>query len=97
MIVSLAKIECNNIKDWDSFHDEFNRVFGFPSFYDRNMDAWVDCMTSIDTPEDELTSIHCPEGKVLTIELENAREFKSRCPEQYEALVECAAFELASY
>lgn len=92
MIVSLIKIDCKNINDWDSFHDEFNRVFGFPDFYGRNMNAWIDCMTSIDAPDEGMTSIHCENGMVLTIELENAKEFKERCPEQFSAIVECSAF-----
>ena len=92
MIVSLAKIECGNIHDWDSFHDEFNRVFGFPDFYGRNMDAWIDCMSSLANPEDGLTQVHCEEGKVITIELGNVKEFMSRCPEQYNAIIECSAF-----
>ena len=92
MKASLVKIDCRNINDWDSFHDEFNRVFGFPDFYGRNMNAWIDCMTSIDTPDEEMTNIHCETGRVLTIELENVREFKKRCPEQYAAIVECSSF-----
>ena len=92
MIVSLARIECENIIDWDSFHDEFNRVFEFPDFYGRNMNAWIDCMTSIDAPDDGMTNINCESGKVITIELENVKAFKERCPEQYMAILECAAF-----
>ncbi len=92
MIVSLAKIDCGNINDWESFHDEFNRVFGFPEFYGRNMDAWIDCMTSLSEPNDKMTDIHCEEGKMITIELEDVKEFKSRCPEQYYAVIECTAF-----
>ena len=69
MNVSLARIDCETIDDWDSFHHEFNRVFGFPDFYGRNMDAWIDYMTSIDAPDDGMTNIHCESGKVLTIEL----------------------------
>lgn len=92
MVVSIAKIECQRINDWESFHDEFDRVFGFPDFYGRNMNAWIDCLTAIDSPEDGMTRIHCENGKCLTIKLENARSFKERCPEQYAAVVECSAF-----
>lgn len=92
MIVSRAKIDCKNISDWDTFHDEFARVFGFPDFYGRNMDAWNDCMTSIDCPDDGMSNIHCAIGEVLTIELQNISDFKERCPEQYEAIIECSAF-----
>ncbi len=92
MIVSLARIEGENIFDWDSFHTEFDRVFGFPSFYGRNMDAWIDCMTSLDSESDGLTSIHVSPGAVLGLEIANATLLKERHPEQYAALLECAAF-----
>lgn len=92
MLVSLAKINCDAISDWDSFHDEFDRVFAFPAFYGRNMDAWIDCMSSLDTPDDGLTGIHVEPGKVLGLALEAAASLKERCPEIYEALIECAAF-----
>jgi RNAse (barnase) inhibitor barstar len=92
MLVTIAKIECDRIKDWPSFHDEFNRVFRFPAFYGRNMHAWIDCMSSLDAPEEEMSAIHCEPSRVLTLELENAKPFMARCPEQYVAIVECSAF-----
>jgi RNAse (barnase) inhibitor barstar len=92
MIVSLAKIDCSRIRDWTSLHDEFNRVFQFPEFYGRTMDAWIDCMSSLDQPAAELSGIHCEPGKVLTIELGNCSEFRSQCSEQYAAIIECSAF-----
>lgn len=82
MIVSLAKIDLGNIHDWGSFHDEFQRVFGFPEFYGRNMDAWVDCMSSI----------QCEKGKTVTIELGDVSVFKMQHPELFLAIVECSSF-----
>ena len=87
-----VSLDCNKIKDWESFHDEFRRVFGFPDFYGKNMNAWVDCLTSLDAPEDGMTAVHCEPGRVLTLQLENVKDFQRRCPEQYKALIECAAF-----
>ena len=92
MLVSLARIDCANIKDWDSFHDEFNRVFEFPDFYGRNMDAWIDCMTSIDTPDDGLSGIHCERGGFLTIELDNVNTLNGDRSEYFEAITDCTAF-----
>lgn len=92
MIVSLARIDCANILDWPSFHDEFNRVFEFPDFYGRNMDAWVDCMTSIDSPQDGMTGIHCEKGSFLTIELENVDDLRGDRAEYLEAILDCTAF-----
>ena len=87
-----VSLDCNSIKDWDSFHDEFARVFGFPAFYGRNMDAWIDCLTSLDTPEDGMSTVHCERGSVVTLALSNVKAFAERCPEQYDALIKCSAF-----
>jgi RNAse (barnase) inhibitor barstar len=92
MVLAFAKIDCDRIHDWTSFHDEFKRAFGFPDFYGMNMDAWIDCMTSLDASEDRMTSIHCEPEKVLTLELTNVKGFMARCPEQYAAVVEGSAF-----
>ena len=92
VIVSRARIHARNIRDWDSFHDEFDRVFGFPDFYGRNMDAWIDCLTSLDCADDGMTSIHVKPGGVLTLEIADAEYLKKECPEKYDALIECAAF-----
>jgi len=65
VVVSFARVDGSRIHDWASFHDEFNRTFAFPDFYGRNMDAWIDCMSSLDEPSAQLTGIHCERGKVL--------------------------------
>lgn len=49
MQTTIVDIPAHEITDWDSFHDVFKRVFGFPDFYGRNMDAWIDCMTDLDS------------------------------------------------
>ena len=56
------------------------------------MDAWIDCMTSLDTPDDGMSAVHCAPGTVLTLELNEVSDFAARCPEQFEALVNCADF-----
>jgi RNAse (barnase) inhibitor barstar len=91
MMTPNVPLDCNNIKDWDSFHNEFARVFGFPDFYGRNMNAWVDCLTSLDAPEDGMTSVHCEPSSVMTLELANVKAFANCCPEQYDAVIECSA------
>jgi hypothetical protein len=88
----IVVIDTDLIQDWASFHDVFAQAFGFPDFYGRNLDAWIDCMTFLDDPGAEMTTVHCVEGSVVTLELRNVDSFARRCPEQYAALVECAAF-----
>ena len=92
MIAALVSIDCAKIRDWDSFHDEFASVFGFPDFYGRNMNAWIDCMESLDEPDDGMTQIHAEKDKVLTLQLENVAPFREKRPELYAAIIECAAF-----
>jgi RNAse (barnase) inhibitor barstar len=46
----LVRIDGTRLQSWDAFHSAFASAFGFPDFYGRNMDAWIDCMTSLDSP-----------------------------------------------
>ena len=89
---TVVEIDTSKIKDWESFHDVFSAAMGFPDFYGRNMDAWIDCMTSLDVPSDGMSKIHAPEGGVLVLALSDMGGLAQRCPKIYEALVECSAF-----
>ena len=82
----------DRITDWETFHAVFAEVLGFPAFYGRNMDAWIDCLASADSAEDGMTAITAAPGDVLTLQLEAISGFAERCPEQYAALIECSAF-----
>ena len=92
MTCSTLAIDCDAIYDWPSFHSVFAQALGFPSFYGNNMNAWIDCMSSVDQPDDGMSTIHCQPGSVLTLALEHVAKFRERYPEQYAALIECAAF-----
>jgi RNAse (barnase) inhibitor barstar len=76
----------------EDFDDVFQRALGFPSFYGRNMDAWIDCKTSVDAAADGLTTVRVLPGEILILEIGDPLYFRSRCPEQYAALIECSAF-----
>jgi hypothetical protein len=86
------RIPCDRIVDWATFHAVFAEVLHFPEYYGRNMDAWIDCLTYADDSEALMISPITPEGDVLTLKLEDVKEFAERCPEQYAALIECSAF-----
>ena len=58
------------IRNWETFHDICARDFGFPGFYGRNMNAWIDCLTYVREgdgmsrfvlQEDEYLYIHLPD------------------------------------
>jgi len=88
----MVTIPVEKIGDWSSFHDTFQRELGFPDFYGRNMNAWIDCMTSVDAPSDGLSTITVEPGEILILRIDGPFEFRRRCPEQYDALIECTAF-----
>ena len=87
-----VRIETKQITDWESLHAVFQEAFGFPDFYGRNMDAWIDCLTYLDDPDAGMTTIHVDTGNVLVLCISGMTELKKRCPEIYESLVECSAF-----
>jgi hypothetical protein len=88
----VVPVDCRQITDWASFHSVFAKALGFPNFYGRNMSAWIDCCTCLDDPGSGMTSVTVPTGGVVVLNLLDALAFKTRCPEIYDALVECGAF-----
>lgn len=89
----VVTIPTAEIGDWDSFHAVFKAVMGFPDFYGANMNAWIDCMTYVADPAGfGMTAVRLAPGELLTFRLDDAANFRKRCPEQYEALVRCVAF-----
>jgi len=85
-------IDASEILDWPSFHSVFAKAFGFPNFYGRNMNAWIDCMTDLDEPGTGMTEVHTPPGGIVVVKILNAKGLSERCPEQFEALNRCSAF-----
>ncbi len=71
-------IRGSEIVDWTSFHDVFSASLGFPDFYGKNMNAWIDCLTDLSDDES------------LLIQTTDSCEFKKRCPEIFDALIECS-------
>jgi RNAse (barnase) inhibitor barstar len=85
----LVRIDGVQLRDWESFHSVFASRFGFPDFYGRNMNAWIDCMSSLDAIEDGMTSVHGSASDPVVLQLDNANVVPE---ELFEALVECAGF-----
>lgn len=63
----IVGVPLSSIADWDSFHATFAAALGFPDFYGRNLNAWIDCLTY----EDEgMTAFPIETGDVLTLRLQ---------------------------
>ena len=83
-------IEGNNIKDWESFHDEFQNKMGFFDGYGRNTNAWIDCMTDMFTNGEyqSLTKFNLKDGDRFTLTIANAEDWKKRSPETFDAFID---------
>lgn len=88
----LINLPADRIVDWDSFHAVFADCLGFPAYYGANMNAWIDCLTYVDDAEAGMVRRPVAKGTLLTLQIDEAAAFARRCPAQYAALVECAAF-----
>ncbi|AVU30528.1 barstar family protein [Serratia marcescens] len=62
-------VDFSEINTDDEFHDEMNRVFGFPDFYGNNFNAFVDCLNSLRFPDDGMTSIHLDKDEYLLMKI----------------------------
>ena len=43
-------------------------------------------------PDAGMSTVHVRPGQVLPLVIEHAEDFKARCPDLFDALVECSAF-----
>lgn len=78
------------ITDWHSFHTLCQEQFGFPSFYGRNMNAWIDCMSDIDEGNG-MTGVPVQPGEKVVVEVIDAPDLLSRVPDVVVGLMEGAA------
>ena len=49
-------------------------------------------MTYLNDPEGSDTAIQAKPGEIVVLHLEHVVDFKKRCPEIYDAIVDCSAF-----
>jgi hypothetical protein len=78
------------IRDWSAFHNICEQAFGFPEFYGRNMNAWVDCLSYL-RDDDGMSKFRLTENEVLQIELLHAEQLRQTAPEILEELEFCVA------
>lgn len=86
----MASTQINGAKivDWNSFHDECQQAFGFPDFYGRNMDAWVDCLSYL-RDADGMTRFHLQAKETLKIEILEAEKMRAQVPDILEEITFC--------
>jgi RNAse (barnase) inhibitor barstar len=87
-----AHLDGRRIRDLESFHDLCAWALGFPAYYGRNWDAWIDCLTYVDDPVARMTARHVARGGTFILVLDGAAELGTRCPEVVRDLREMVAF-----
>ncbi len=89
MASQTVRLLTKSITDWDSFHSVFAETMGFPEFYGRNLNAWIDCMTGFD---DGMTRFTVAPGELFHLEVSDTKDFAQRLPEICQAFLEGTAF-----
>ncbi|GBU09468.1 hypothetical protein AwWohl_06060 [Gammaproteobacteria bacterium] len=67
----IVKLDFSEIKTSDDFYDAISKALGFPSFFGRNINALIDCLTYLREPEAEMSKVHIKESEYLLLELTN--------------------------
>jgi RNAse (barnase) inhibitor barstar len=88
--MAMAELNGAAIVDWDSFHAESRKTFGFPEFYGNTMDAWIDCLSYL-RDEDGMTRFRLFPNEVLQIVLKDAAIMRERAPDLLEEITFCVA------
>jgi hypothetical protein len=83
-----VQLDGGKIADWNSFHGECQGTFGFPEFYGRNMDAWIDCLSTL-RDDDRMTKFKLGPDETLEIRLLHSGVLRRQAPNILGALEEC--------
>ena len=90
LLMTTVRLPTSAITDWDSFHAICQETFGFPSFYGRNMNAWIDCLTYLDLG-DGMSRFHLRLGEQLIVEIPGTKDLMRRVPDVVAGLIEGTA------
>ncbi len=83
-----VRLDGARITDWPSFHVACQIAFGFPDYYGRNMDAWVDCLSYL-RDDEGMTRFQLKANETLQIEVLHADQLKVQAPEILEEVAFC--------
>jgi len=86
----VVSLDGRRITDWRAFHSACQSAFGFPDFYGRNMDAWIDCLSSL-RDGDGMAKFALGPDEILQLEVLDAAALRKNAPEILEALEDCVA------
>lgn len=83
-------LDTAKINDWPSFHTESANAFGFPDFYGKNLNTWIDCLTYL-SDKDGMSRFVLGASEQLIIQLPHFDTFSKTQPESCRAFSQCVA------
>jgi RNAse (barnase) inhibitor barstar len=88
--MATVRLDGEKINSWDAFHSESQAAFGFPDFYGRNIDAWIDCLSTL-RENDGMTKFVLGPYETLQIEVPHSDILRKQASEIFRALKEYTA------
>lgn len=88
--MAAVQLDGANITDWDSFHTASATAFGFPAFYGRSLDAWVDSLSYL-RDDENMSKFLLKPNEVLEITIDNANILRATNPDLLEEITFCIA------
>lgn len=88
--MAIVQLDGKKIITREAFHDECQSAFGFPGFYGRNMDAWIDALSYLrDAAGNGMTRFRLNPDEVLEIRLLHSGVLRKKAPDILGMLEEC--------
>lgn len=86
----MADVQLNGerITDWESFHAASADAFGFPEFYGRTIDAWIDCLSYL-RDDENMTKFRLKPDEVLHIVITYSADLRKNAPDLLEEVAFC--------
>ena len=88
----IIRIDARRLTDAAGLHAAMSEAFGFPASYGKNLDALVDCLTSLDNPKAALSRVQVFPGQVVLLVLDHIDGKNKPQAAQVKSLVDAIAF-----
>ena len=89
----IIRIDARRLTSSAALHTVLSEAFGFPATYGKNLDALVDCLTSLDDPQAGMSRVQLFPGQTALLVLEHYADATGKpTQEQLRHLIDAIAF-----
>jgi RNAse (barnase) inhibitor barstar len=88
MIQKVVNIDLTSFQDMKEVHIFLQDKFGFPDFYGKNVNALIDCWTSLRFPEDEMCNLTINSEEILILRIKGFSSASQSITEQLITAIE---------